>query len=39
MTDLQWGAISVFLDTKRKRKLNLRDVMDAIFYILRTGCQ
>ncbi|MCE7041273.1 transposase [Dyadobacter sp. CY312] len=27
------------MDTKRKRKLNLRDVMDAIFYILRTGCQ
>ena len=39
LTDLQWNAISVFLDTKRKRKLDLRDVMDAIFYILRTGCQ
>ena len=39
LTDLQWTAISVFLDIKRKRKLELRSVMDAIFYILRTGCQ
>lgn len=39
LTDPQWGAISVFLDIKRKRKVELRDVMDAILYILRTGCQ
>lgn len=39
LTDLQWAAISVFLDLKRKRKLELRSVMDGIFYILRTGCQ
>lgn len=39
LTDLHWNTISVFLDTKRKRKLNLRDVMDTILYILRTGCQ
>jgi transposase len=39
LTDPQWGAISVFLDIKRKRKLELRDVVDAILYILRTGCQ
>lgn len=39
LTGPQWGAISIFLDIKRKRKIELRDVMDAIFYILRTGCQ
>jgi transposase len=39
LTDPQWAAISVFLDVKRKRKLDLRDVVDGIFYILRTGCQ
>jgi transposase len=39
LTDPQWLAISAFLDVKRKRKIDLRDVMDAIFYILRTGCQ
>ena len=38
-TDPQWGAISIFLDIKRKRKIELRDVMDAILYILRTDCQ
>jgi transposase len=39
LTDLQWAAISVFWDLKRKRKLELRSVMDGIFYILGTGCQ
>jgi transposase len=39
LTDPQWEAISPFLDTKRKRRLNLRDILDGIFYILRTGCQ
>lgn len=28
-----------FLPVQRKRKLELRQVVDAIFYILRTGCQ
>lgn len=39
LTDSRWEQISQFLDIHRKRKLNLRDVVDAIFYILRTGCQ
>jgi len=38
MTDLQWASISHFFDTKRKRKHSLRDVLDSILYILRTGC-
>ena len=39
LTDSQWAAISPFLDLKRKRKHALRDIMDALLYVLRTGCQ
>ena len=39
LNDSQWDAISLFLDLKRKRKVCLRQVMDTLFYILRTGCQ
>jgi transposase len=39
LTDSQWSTILVFLDDKRKRKHSLRDIFDAIFYMLKTGCQ
>lgn len=39
LTDSQWDAISQFFNNRRKRKLSLRDVMNGILYILRTGCQ
>ncbi|OJV21912.1 MAG: IS5 family transposase [Dyadobacter sp. 50-39] len=39
LTDPQWTAISGFLDLKRKRKHDLRTIMDALLYIVRTGCQ
>ena len=39
LTDSQWDAISPFFNLKRKRKLDLRDILSAIFYLLRTGCQ
>ena len=39
LTDYQWAAISPFLPLKRKRKLDLCDVMNAILWLLRTGCQ
>uniref|UniRef100_UPI0005926BE0 transposase n=1 Tax=Spirosoma panaciterrae TaxID=496058 RepID=UPI0005926BE0 len=39
LTDLQWAAISAFFDLQRKRKHELRTIMDAIFWLLRTGCQ
>lgn len=39
LTDYQWATISPFLPIKRKRKLDLRDVMNAILWLLRTGCQ
>ena len=42
ITDAQWGLIELYLPVYpggRPRKTNLRDVVNAIFYILRTGCQ
>lgn len=39
LTDPQWAAISPFFDLKRKRRHDLRHVMDAILWLLRTGCQ
>src|SRR5271167_818102 len=42
LSDAQWALIEPHLPIYpggRPRKTNLRDVVDAIFYILRTGCQ
>jgi transposase len=39
LTDSQWAAISPFFNLKRKRKHDLRQIMDAILWLLRTGCQ
>ena len=42
VTDAQWALLEPHLPVYpggRPRKTNLRDVVDAIFYILRTGCQ
>ena len=42
VTDEQWGRIEPHLPVYpggRPRTTNLRDVVDAIFYVLRTGCQ
>jgi transposase len=39
LTDPQWDAISPFLDLKRKRKHDLRQIIDIILWLLRTGCQ
>ena len=42
ITDAQWALIEPHMPVYpggRPRKTNLRDVVDAIFYILRTGCQ
>ena len=42
LTDAQWALIEPHLPVYpggRPRKTNLRDVVDAIFYLLRTGCQ
>src|SRR5436853_147827 len=42
LSDAQWSLIEPRLPVYpggRPRKTNLRDVVDAIFYLLRTGCQ
>jgi transposase len=39
LTDSQWAAISPFLPLNRKRKIDLCEVMNAILWLLRTGCQ
>src|SRR5438067_2223692 len=42
VSDAQWALIEPRLPVYpggRPRKTNLRDVVDAIFYVLRTGCQ
>src|SRR5277367_5178322 len=42
VTDAQWGLIESLIPGYpggRPRKTPLRDVVDAIFYLLRTGCQ
>src|SRR5438067_10235397 len=42
VTDAQWGLIEPHIPVYpggRPRKTRLRDVVDAVFYILRTGCQ
>jgi len=42
ITDAQWALIEPYLPAStggRPRKTDLRDVVDAIFYLLRTGCQ
>jgi putative transposase len=42
ITDAQWALVEPLLPVRpggRPRITNLRDVVDAIFYLLRTGCQ
>ncbi len=39
ITDSHWEIIKEIVSDQRKRKYNLRDVLDAQFYILRTGTQ
>ena len=43
VTDAQWALIETQIPAAppggRPRKTDMRDVVDAIFYILRTGCQ
>jgi putative transposase len=39
VSDSQWQVISKFLDTERTRKYKLREVVNAILYIVKAGCQ
>jgi putative transposase len=39
MTNSQWQIISKYLDTQRSRKYELRQIVNAILYVVKTGCQ
>jgi putative transposase len=39
LSNSQWQVILKYLDTARNRKYSLREVINAIFYLLKTGCQ
>jgi putative transposase len=40
LTEKQWQVIKKIVDDKkRKRKHSLREILNAIFYLLKTGCQ
>lgn len=38
LTDSQWEAIKPFFNWQRKRRHELRHVINAIFYVVKTGC-
>lgn len=39
VSDSQWQYISKFLDTARSRKYELREIVNAILYVVKSGCQ
>ena len=39
VTDSQWQVIEKFLDAGRKRKYELREIINAVLYLVKTGCQ
>jgi putative transposase len=39
LTESQYSTILAIIGDKRKRKCSLKEVLDAIFYLLKTGCQ
>lgn len=39
LSDSQWKTILEILKDNRKRRHDLKEIFDAIFYLLKTGCQ
>jgi len=39
VSNSQWQIISNFLDVERNRKYELREIVNAILYLVKTGCQ
>ena len=39
LSDSQWNTILEILQDNRKRQHDLKEIFDAIFYLLKTGCQ
>lgn len=39
MSNSQWQVIESYLDNERKRRYSVREIINAIFYLVKTGCQ
>jgi putative transposase len=39
LSNSQWQIISKFLDLERKRKFDLREVVNGVLYLVKAGCQ
>lgn len=39
LTDARWKIIAEFIEDGRQRKHHLRSIVDAILYVVKTGCQ
>ena len=39
LTDARWKIIAEFIEDGRKRKHSLRTIVDALLYVVKTGCQ
>jgi putative transposase len=39
LTNSQWQVIKILIDNGRKRKYSIREIMNAILYITKSGCQ
>ncbi len=39
VSNSQWQIISKFLDVERSRKYDLREIINALLYLVKTGCQ
>ena len=39
LTDSQWCLLDGIICDHRKRKHSLREILNGIFYLLKTGCQ
>ncbi|HEX8356983.1 MAG TPA: IS5 family transposase [Segetibacter sp.] len=39
LSDSEWQIISEYLDVNRNRKYALREIVNAILYVVKTGCQ
>lgn len=39
LTDSAWQVIQEMLADQRKRKYSLRQILNGIFYVCKTGCQ
>lgn len=39
LSDSEWLKIAQYFDIKRRRKYDLRKILNGIFYLVKTGCQ